>query len=483
MLPPVKISSPKFSKVPAIDKVHFIGVCGVAMGTLAGMMKELGYRVTGSDEQVYPPMSDMLRGWGIEVRPGYSGGNVDGADLVIVGNAISRGNVEAEAVLNRRVSYMSMAQALHTFFLGQREVISVSGTHGKTTTTALLAHILDVAGEDPSFLVGGVARNYDSNFRLGRGRHFVIEGDEYDSAFFEKVPKFILYRPRHCLLTSLEFDHADIYASLDEIRLWFKRLVNIVPSEGEIVYSAEYPALGEVTKGSLSRLHSYGPGADYSCEPAGFTDSHTRLRFRAPDGEMELATPLIGAYNYANICGAAAMARRLGVDGGAIAEAVRTFTGVRRRQELIFEGPGVKIYEDFAHHPTAISYFIGAMRERFPGARLLAIYEPRSATSRRNVFQESLPGSFREADRVFIKKPYRLEGIRESERIDICAVIDGINALGRRAALYEGVDDIVRDAVSAMDSAGLHIILIMSNGGFDGIYAKMVDAVKAARPA
>lgn len=483
MLPPVSISSPHYRKVPAIDKVHFVGVCGVAMGTLAGMMKELGYRVTGSDEHVYPPMSDMLRGWGIEVRPGFAAGNVDGADLVIVGNAISRGNAEAEEVLNRRVPYMSMAQALQAFFLNQREVISVSGTHGKTTTTALLAHILDVAGEDPSFLVGGVARNYDSNYRMGRGRHFVIEGDEYDSAFFEKVPKFILYRPRHCLLTSLEFDHADIYANLDEIKLWFRRLVNIVPSEGEIVYSAEYPVLGEVTTNSLSRLHSYGPGGDFACEPIGFTDAHTKLRFGMPDGEVELITPLIGAYNYANICGAAAMARRLGVTCGAIAEAVRTFTGVKRRQELIYEQPGVRIYEDFAHHPTAISYFISAMRERFPGAKILAVYEPRSATSRRNVFQESLPGSFGEADRVFIKRPYRLEGIRESERIDIGTVIDGIHALGKQAALYDSVDDIVRDVIDGMQPSGQNIVLIMSNGGFDGIYAKMIDAVKATRPA
>lgn len=449
------------------------------MGTLAGMMKELGYRVTGSDEHVYPPMSDMLRGWGIDVRGGFSEGSVDGADLVIVGNAISRGNVEAERVLNRRVPYMSMAQALHTFFLGQREVIAVSGTHGKTTTTALLSYILDAAGEDPSFLVGGVARNYDSNFRLGRGKHFVIEGDEYDSAFFEKVPKFMLYRPQHCVLTSLEFDHADIYANLDEIKLWFRRLVNIIPSEGVIVSSSEYPVLDEVTKGSRSRLRRYGPGADFSCRPIGFTDSFTRLGFRSDDNEMELLTPLIGEYNYANICAAAAMARLLGIDDGAIQEAVKTFKGVKRRQELIYEGPGVKIYEDFAHHPTAIAYFIGSMRERFPGVKIFAIYEPRSATSRRSVFQESLPASFAQADGVFIKRPYRLEGIREGERIDIDAVIEGIIKLGRPANLYGNVADIVRDVVSSMDPVDANIILIMSNGGFDGIYAKMIDAVKS----
>ncbi len=476
------MSGKNYVKAPGIRQVYFVGICGVAMGTLAGMMKELGYEVTGSDEHVYPPMSGMLSSWGIPVKNGFAGGNIGRPDLVIVGNAISRGNPEAEEVLNRGLPYMSMAQALFTFFLGQREVISVSGTHGKTTTAALLAHILHSAGTDPSFLVGGVAKNYDGNFRLGEGRYFVIEGDEYDSAFFEKVPKFMLYRPRHCLLTSLEFDHADIYRDLEEITLWFRRLVNIVPSEGEIVYSTEYPALEEAVAVSRSRLHRFGEGGDFSCIETGISGGAALLSLRHSGGEIKMETTLMGAYNYANICAAAAMALRLGIEGKAVAEGVRTFTGVKRRQELIYEGPGVRVYEDFAHHPTAIAYFIGAMRGRFPNARIHAVYEPRSATSRRNVFQGSLPGSFLRADRVYVARPFKLEALPEAQRIDIDAVIADINVRGVHAGLYADTGVIVDDVVRDLERGGDHIILLMSNGSFDGIYGKMVEAVKALRP-
>ncbi len=475
----MKTTSDTVRMVREVRSVHFIGICGVAMGTLAGMMKQSGYEVTGSDEHIYPPMSDMLRGWSIPVRSGYSADNIGSPDLVVIGNAISRGNPEAEHVLNADMPYMSMARAIHDFFLRGREVISVSGTHGKTTTTALLAHILVTAGLDPSFLAGGVAVNYNSNYRLGAGRHFVIEGDEYDSAFFEKVPKFTLYRPRHCLLTSLEFDHADIYRDLDEIKLWFRRLVNIIPSKGELVYSLDYPALKEVTRHSLSSRSGFGKAdGDYSWRAMGFADGLSRVVLKTPGEEIETFTPIFGEFNYANLCAAAAMAHRLGVDKKAIIEAARTFRGVKRRQELLFDGDVVKIYEDFAHHPTAIDLVLRSMRERHPLARLWALYEPRSATSRRNVFQESLPDSFAHADRVLIKRPFRLEVIREEERIDIDRVIADMRSHGMDASLHDEVATMVDSVTSEIDDSRENVIIIMSNGGFDGIYGKITDALR-----
>ncbi len=460
-----------------IKHIHMIGVCGVGMGSLAGMLKERGYRVSGSDQEVYPPMSDMLKGWGVSLSSGYDASRVDSADLVIIGNGISRGNPEAERVLESRIPYRSMAQALYDFFLEGREIIAVAGTHGKTTTTALLAHILETAGLSPSFFVGGVPKNYGSNFRLGEGRHFIIEGDEYDSAFFEKVPKVIIYRPHHLVLTSLEFDHADIYKNVEEIKLWFKRLVNIIPRNGRIVYSAGYPALKEVLAGSRARQLSFGEGdADFRYETGSLSGETVSLAVHfGNNGTLSLRTGLMGGFNMANIAAAVAMAEELGVEPEPIERAVESFQGVRRRQELIYHRGNLFIYEDFAHHPTAIRGVCAAMRERFPHARLWAVYEPRSATSRRNVFQEELPVAFEGADAVLIKSPYKLESIPQDDRIDIGRVIETMRGSGRDARSFEDVDSIIAHIFSNMDSNGENVILIMSNGEFDGIYGKMIE--------
>lgn len=459
-----------------IRNIYMIGICGVAMGSLAGMLKERGYAITGSDEHVYPPMSSMLEQWGIAVHDGFDASNVGSPDCVIIGNAVSRGNPEAEYVLNRGIPYMSMAHALHEFFLSGSEVIAVAGTHGKTTTTALLAHILEIAGLSPSFFVGGVPVDYNSNYRLGGGKYFVIEGDEYDSAFFEKLPKFIMYRPRHLILTSLEFDHADIYSDIDEITLWFSRLVNIVPSEGRIVFSAEYPRLFDAVKKSHTPCYTFaGSGAEFNGAFVGYDGNVSTMLFSTVDGVgVEMETPLFGHFNYMNITAAAAMAMKLGVDIDVIRDAVRTFRGVRRRQELIYSGDGIRIFEDFAHHPTAIRSVLGMMRGRFPGSRIWAVYEPRSATSRRNVFQAELPAAFADANTVMISRPYRLEAVPEGQRIDIDAIIADVQARGGDAALYEGADEIVDAMFDRLDRSEENIIVIMSNGGFGGIYEKMI---------
>lgn len=461
-----------------IKHIHMIGVCGVGMGSLAGMLKARGYRVSGSDQEVYPPMSDMLGEWGIQASPGYDAARVDAADLVIIGNGISRGNPEAERALESRIPYRSMAQALYEFFLEGSEIIAVAGTHGKTTTTALLAHILETAGLSPSFFVGGVPKNYGSNFRLGEGRCFIIEGDEYDSAFFEKIPKVLVYRPHHLVLTSLEFDHADIYKNLDEIKLWFRRLVNIIPRNGRIVYSAEYPALKEVLAGARARTLSFGRGGDAACryETGPLSGESASLDVHSGgNGTLALRTGLMGDFNMANIAAAVAMAEELGVGRGAITRAVESFQGVKRRQELIYHKDNLRIYEDFAHHPTAIRGTCAALRKRFPEARIWAVYEPRSATSRRSVFQEELANAFRDADSVLVKSPYRLESIPENERIDIGRVIETMRGSGMDSHSFGDVESIIAHIFSSMDKGKENVVLIMSNGEFDGIYGKMIE--------
>ena len=462
-----------------IKNIYMIGICGIAMGTLAGMLKSRGYNVAGSDKGAYPPMSIMLENWGITIDQGFDPAIMGNPDLVIIGNAISRGNAQAEHVLNSRLPYLSMAAALHEFFLKDCEVISISGTHGKTTTTSLLSHILESAGLDPSFLIGGVSINYGTNFKLGNGKYFVIEGDEYDSAFFEKIPKFIIYKPRHLILTSLEFDHADIYNSLDEIKLWFSRLVNIIPSMGNIIYSNEYSDLKKIADKSLSECFSFGPdGSDFNYEFIKYSGIYSELRINSnKNGRIDLQTELFGDFNYANIAAAISMSLKLGIDKSIIQKAVQSFKGVKRRQELIYESNAIKIYEDFAHHPTAIKFLLDEIKKKYPDSNLLAIYEPRSATSRRNIFQKELPESFASADNVFLMRPYNVDSIPEHEKINMQNVIAAIRQNGN-AALFENVDEILKSLFNEINFSKNNVIVIMSNGGFDGIYNRIVEKAK-----
>ena len=458
-----------------------IGICGIAMGTLASMFQDTGYAVSGSDHNIYPPMSDVLRKRGILLHEGFSAGNISGPDLVIIGNAISRGNPEVEHVLNARIPYCSMAQALHNFFLRDKEVIAVAGTHGKTTTTALLAHLLETAGTSPSCLVGGVTVNYDSNYLLGGGRYFVIEGDEYDSAFFEKVPKFIFYRPAHLVLTSLEFDHADIYRDLGEIELWFRRLVNMIPSEGSIVYSADYANLRDIVSKSYSRHFSYGRvGADFRYDFRGYDGETSKLTSNSGEGALSLKTRLFGHFNYANIAAAASMARLLGLSDTEIRAGVESFRGVKRRQELIYDRNRIKIYEDFAHHPTAVRSVLETMRERYPGARIWALYEPRSATSRRNVFQNVLPLSFKPADVILIKTPYEGSAIRDDQKLDVNRLRDDIGEFNSDVWVFKDVDGMMNHMKKNITLDVENVLMIMSNGGFDGIYNKIIEMLDMA---
>ena len=465
--------------------IHLIGICGTAMASLAGMLKQRGFNVTGSDAAAYPPMSDFLAGLGIPVAEPYAEANLQPhPDLVVVGNAISRGNVELEYLLDHRISFCSLPQILHDEFLRGREVIVIAGTHGKTTTTSMLAWIFHSAGKRPAFLVGGIAENFGSSFALGDGGHFIIEGDEYDTAFFDKGPKFLHYFPDSVILTSVEFDHADIYKDLDAVKTAFKRLVNLVPRRGRLVGYAGNQNVSECVAKALCSVERYGLNQDAAWQVANLRQETQRTRWSVlrqgrhwADFEFSLA----GEYNVLNATAAAAMACSYGITPHQIAVALKAFKSVKRRLEVKAEVNGVTIIDDFAHHPTAIAETIKALRARYPGRRLWAILEPRSNTLRRNVLQNDLAQSLATADEVVVARVFRPEAIPESECLDLTALIARINHAGKRARAIPDADAIVAQIGGELRPGD--VVVILSNGGFGGIYEKLPRRLKAASPA
>jgi len=462
--------------------IHLIGICGTAMASLAGMLKQRGFHVTGSDAAAYPPMSDFLRDLEIQVAQPFAAGNlVPRPDLVVIGNAISRGNVELEHVLDERIDFCSLPQLLHDEFLRGKEVVVVAGTHGKTTTTSMLSWIFHSAGLDPSFLIGGIAENFGSSFHLGQGKHFILEGDEYDTAFFDKGPKFLHYFPDAVILTSVEFDHADIYKDLDAVETAFKRLVNLVPHRGRIVAfdgaggdSAESPSLERCLAKAFCPVERYGAGprANWKIINLKFGAGQTTwkvLRDSQPWADFEF--DLAGEYNVWNATAAAAMASRCGISDSAVQEALASFKSVKRRLEVKAQVNGITIIDDFAHHPTAIAGTLKALRSRYAGARLWAILEPRSNTLRRRVLQSDLARSLAQADEVVVAGVFRSEAIPENERLELPLLAAEIAKNGRRARLFTDADSIVENI--APELRGGDVIAILSNGGFGGIYEKL----------
>src|SRR5512147_3100357 len=427
--------------------IHLIGICGTAMASLAGMLKQRGFDVRGSDTAVYPPMSDFLASLNIPVAQPYAAQNLEPRpDLVIVGNAISRGNVELERVLNERIPFQSMAQLLYDEFLRGHQVITVAGTHGKTTTTSMLSWIFEVAGRRPSFLVGGIAENFGASFKLDGGREFIIEGDEYDTAFFDKGPKFLHYFPDAVLLTSVEFDHADIYKDLDAVKTAFKRLVNLAPQRGRIVAWDGEPEVDECVARAFCPVERYGfaEASHWRVSNIRYGPDRTRwavLREGKPWAEFEF--PLAGEYNVLNATAAAAMATAYGIDVAQITEGMRTFKSVKRRLEVKAEIAGVTIIDDFAHHPTAIAQTLRALRTRYPGRRLWAVLEPRSNTLRRNVFHHALAQSLSTADEVIVAAIFKSEAIPQAERLDVDEVVMEVRKRGRPARQLPDADAIV----------------------------------------
>ena len=466
--------------------IHLIGICGTAMASLAGMLKQRGFHVTGSDAAAYPPMSDFLRELGIPVAQPFDAKNLDPRPgLVVVGNAMSRGNVELEHILDQRIPFCSLPQLLHDEFLRGKEVLVVAGTHGKTTTTSMLAWIFHSAGLQPSFLIGGIPENFGSSFHIGAGKHFILEGDEYDTAFFDKGPKFLHYFPDSVILTSVEFDHADIYKDLDAVETAFKRLVNLIPRRGRIVAfdgfageAAESPSPSQSLDRCLAKafcpVERYGAGPRANWRVTNLRLEPTRtcwtvLHDGQPWADLEFA--LAGEYNVWNATAAAALAASCGVPKDAIATALKTFKSVKRRLEVKAQVNGITIIDDFAHHPTAIAGTLKALRARYPGARLWAILEPRSNTLRRRVLQTDLARSLAQADEVIVADVFRSEAVPEYERLELPALAAEIERNGRRARLLPDADAIVHTIAPELRSGD--VVAILSNGGFSGIYEKL----------
>ncbi|MFZ0806814.1 MAG: UDP-N-acetylmuramate:L-alanyl-gamma-D-glutamyl-meso-diaminopimelate ligase [Candidatus Sulfotelmatobacter sp.] len=467
--------------------IHLIGICGTAMASLAGMLKQRGFQVTGSDAAAYPPMSDFLRELEIPVAQPFDSKNLEPRpDLVVIGNAISRGNVELEFVLDQRLPFCSLPQLLHDEFLRGKEVLVVAGTHGKTTTTSMLAWIFQSAGLQPSFLIGGIAENFGSSFQLGEGKHFILEGDEYDTAFFDKGPKFLHYFPDAIILTSIEFDHADIYKDLDAVETAFKRLVNLIPRRGRIVAfdgladdATDSPSLERCLAKAFCPVERYGAGPTSSWRVTNLRlDPGCTSWTVSRDGQRwaDLEFVLAGEYNVWNATAAAAIAASCGIPKEAIADALKTFKSVKRRLEVKAQVNGVTIIDDFAHHPTAIAGTLKALRARYPGARLWAVLEPRSNTLRRRILQSDLARSLAMADEIIVAGVFRSEAVPQNERLELPALAAEIETRGRRARLLADAEAIVQSIAPELRSGD--VVAILSNGGFGGIYEKLPARIR-----
>ena len=464
-----------------MTRVHLIGVCGTAMATLAAMLKRKGLDVRGSDQDVYPPMSDFLAAEGITTLVGYRPEHITGdLDLVVVGNAISRGNPELEEVLDRKIRYCSLPEAIRDHFLWGARSIVMAGTHGKTTTASLTGWVLTHGGLDPSVLVGGIARNFGENgssYRLGSGRDFVIEGDEYDSAFFDKTAKFLKYLPDVAVINNVEFDHADIYADFDAVSLAFRRLVNLVPRSGLLLIGADSEGGRALVDGAKSRVRTFGTRDDvdwqaHDLESIGASTRFKVRRGRAPFGVFQI--PLLGAHNVRNALAAIAVGTEVGVAVERIAEGLRAFAGVKRRLEVVGTADEVTVYDDFAHHPTAVAETLAGLRAANPSARIWAVFEPRSASSCRRVFQDDFARAFAPADEVLIAPVFRSK-LADAERLSVPQLVRDLKSRGQSAREADSIDDIV-SAIAKEHRPG-DLIVLMSNGGFGGIHQKLLQAL------
>jgi UDP-N-acetylmuramate: L-alanyl-gamma-D-glutamyl-meso-diaminopimelate ligase len=465
---------------------HLIGIGGTAMASLAGLLRAAGHRVTGSDENVYPPMSDQLRALGIPYAEGYAPANLEPRpDWVVVGNAISRGNAELEAVLEQRLPYTSAAVVLKEEFLRARLPLAVAGTHGKTSTTSLLAWALESAGLNPSFLVGGVVENFGASFRLTESPYFVIEADEYDTAYFDKGPKMWHYLPYVAVVNNAEFDHADIYRDEEAYRFAFARFVNLVPRNGTLVAGWDSPMVRELAARSPAPVQAfaYGAGAEattgWTARDVEFGPGGTRF-IAVHDGEPwgAVETPLAGAFNVRNCLAVLAVCDAIGADRAGVLEGLRTFRSVKRRMEVRGEVRGITVIDDFAHHPTAVRETLRAVRQRYQGRPVVAIFEPRSYTAQRREFQETYREALSAAERVVLAGLFHPERYTRETALDPDQLVGDLRAGGIPADYIPDVDEIVARVVPEL--RGGEVLLVMSNGGFGGIHGKLLDALRAA---
>ncbi len=455
-----------------MQHIHFIGICGTAMGSVAAAMQAKGFTVTGSDENIYPPMSTFLEQQGVEIFPGYKAGNIpESAQVIVVGNAISRGNEEAEAALERKLLYVSLPEVLKEHFLRGKRNLVVTGTHGKTTTSSLLAWLLKSAGVDPSHMIGGIPRNLGKGAAFTDSEFVVLEGDEYDTAFFDKRSKFLHYLPEVVIVNNIEFDHADIYDSLDEIKLTFKRLLNVVPRNGIAFVNGDCVHSMEVSAGAPAPIKTVGLGTHCDLRITGIDYGREISSFDL-DGET-YALPMAGEFNVRNAAMAVCAARFSGFSPDQIRKGLLSFGGIARRQEVRGVAGGIRVIDDFAHHPTAIGLAIDSLRQQYPGSRIWVIFEPRSNTTRRNIFQDELAVALGKADLAVVPAVPNPEKVAEADRLDPGKLVGDVEASGTSCWYCESVDDIV-ELVAREGQAG-DTVAVLSNGGFGGIHQKLLD--------
>ena len=460
-------------------RIHLMGICGTAMASLAGLLKDRGFAISGSDSNPYPPMSTQLESLGIQIQRGYKKENLHPApDFVIVGNVISANNEEAQELVKLGIPYTSLPKAMGDLIIESRESLCVSGTHGKTTTTSMLAWVAEQLKLQPGFLIGGIPKNFSKSFQNPHGNYFVIEGDEYDTAFFDKVPKFVHYKPKHVILTSIEFDHADIYKDLAAVKSAFAKLLELIPVGGTLLYSAEDKNIEEM-KNTCRAKKVFGYGmkkGDYQARVQSVSEMGTE--FQVLFAGQDLGTfqvELTGDYNVLNCLAVIGLSHQLGWDLGGVKTALASFLGVKRRQEVLGEPKGVLIIEDFAHHPTAVKETVLGIKQKYKGRKVFSVFEPRSATSRRKVFQKQYVEAFQSSDEILIAKAFDQSKISEGDRFSTDELIHDLSSSGKSAKEFDGADAIVSDLKSRAKSGDL--ILIMSNGGFDGIYQKLISAL------
>ncbi len=469
---------PELNTLPArVHRIHLMGICGTAMASLAGMLKQAGHMVTGSDQNIYPPMSLFLEQLSIPVLKGYRQENLQPVpDLVVVGNVITKLNPEAIELARLGIPYLSLPQALRSFAMRGKKSIVIAGTHGKTTTSAMIAWVLEQGGVDPSFMIGGIPLNFQSSFKLGTGSYFVIEGDEYDTAFFDKGPKFVHYSPTVAIVTSIEFDHADIYRDLTHVRESFRRLMGLIPREGLLIANQDDPVVMEEAGNARCPVSTYGlkSDPDWTAHDIRVTEMSTQLIIKHKGKEFApISTPLYGRHNISNLTSAVALADSLGIDRDSIRRALETFQGVKRRQEIKGTLRGIIVLDDFAHHPTAVKETISAVKEKYAGRRLIAVFEPRSNSSRRNIFQETYGTSFDGADMIFIPEPPLTEKIPPSERFSSAQLADDLARRGLTAHHFQETD-LLLEALLKSARPG-DVILFMSNGAFDNLPKRLLE--------
>jgi len=454
---------------------HFVGVCGTAMGSVAAAMKNRGYKITGSDENVYPPMSTFLESQGVEITAGFAADHIpEDTDVIVIGNAVSRGNEEAEAALDRKLLYVSLPEVLKEHFLRGKRNLVVSGTHGKTTTSSILAWMLESAGVNPSHMIGGIPTNLGQGARFTESDFVVLEGDEYDTAFFDKRSKFLHYLPEVVVVNNIEFDHADIYDSLDEIKLTFRRLLNIVPRSGVAFINGDDANCLEVAEGAPAPIQSVGfsESCDVRIENVIYAGE---LSHFSMNGE-HYCIPMSGEFNVRNAAMAVCSALFVGVSADAIRASLMSFQGIARRQQLRGEKNGVKVVDDFAHHPTAIKLAIDALRQKYVPNNLWVVFEPRSNTTRRNIFQNELACALSNADKAVVAGVADPDKVAMDDRLSPEKLIADVSAAGTPAWFFESVDEIVAHVASEAKSGD--VVAVLSNGGFGGIHDKILAAIK-----